>query len=240
MLLSVACAPRRAITIEPRLDQGTVLRYAFDADVRTTLSRTSASTIRSTLTGRVELIVLEVTDQGSLLRITVTPDTSTRDGIATEPGPSQTREVLLQPSGVVIENPDEQNLGDAALQPDLLATVLHPDVPSPLAHPGERWRDDGSSGRLIGLDRAEGRDLAELLLLTEHEVSRQRSLDGRPIELEGTEETSTTLLWDLDAGIPTRAELRSVASLQVRAGALLGGTVRIDASTTVSLLDQDS
>lgn len=231
------CAPRQLLTVESQLAAGTTLRYGFDASVLTTLDQSEHDTVESTLTGTVELEVRATGPQGTELRIRFSPTGSTRDGEATEPGPPQRRDVTLLPDGTVRAiDPGEGPLGDADLQPELLATVLTPDVPSPLAAPGATWSHGTTSGRLLALDRSEGRDLAEILLLRELAVQRQRMLDGRPVDLEGVERTSTTLTWDLDGGIPTRAVLRSNATLQVRAGALLGGTITIDARTTVSLL----
>lgn len=234
-----SCAPRQELAIEPNLSAGTSLRYGFDASVLTTLSQGALDTVRSTLEGTVEIEVLAEDAQSTRLRIRFTPTASSRDGEPTEPGPSQSREVTLRPDGSVVAGTAGQGqLGNADLQPELLATVLHPAVPSPLSEPGARWRGVGTSGQLVALDRSEGRDLAELLLRREESVQRQRTLDGRPVDLVGIERTSTTLMWDLDAGFPTRAELRSTATLEVRAGALIGGTITIDATTTVTLLDQ--
>lgn len=231
------CAPRQQLAVEPRLPVGTTLRYGFDASVVTTLAQREERTIRSTLAGTVELEVLGDGEDGTQLSILFTPTSSSRDGRSTEPGPSQRRDVTLRPDGsVAVPDAQDPTLGDADLQPELLSTVLHPAVPTPLEGPGAAWRDGSGSGRLIALDRSDGRDLAELLLLRELTVQRQRMLDGRPVDLGGTERTSTTMLWDLDAGIPVRADLRSNAELEVRAGALVGGTITIEARTLVTLL----
>ena len=239
ILVATSCAPRQELVITPHLTAGTKLSYGFQASVITTLSQLDRDTVRSTLSGIVDLEVLTDDARGTELRIRFTPTASTRDGEPTEPGPAQSRDVTLRPDGTVRADGIQQGqLGNADLQPELLATVLHPDVPSPLAEPGIRWETDSSSGQLVALDRSDGRDLAELLLRREVAVQRQRTLDGRPVDLDGIERSSTMLTWDLDDGIPTRAELHSSATLDVRAGALLGGTITIEATTSVRLLDQ--
>lgn len=239
LLVICSCAPRQALVIAPHLTQGTTLRYGFEASVITTLSQFDQGTVRSTLSGIVDLEVLRDDARGTELRIRFTPTASTRDGEPTEPGPAQSRDVTVRPDGSVrTDAADPGQLGNADLQPELLATVLHPDVPSPLDGPGSRWSTDGTTGQLVALDRSDGRDLAELLLRRDVPVQRQRMLDGRPVDLGGIERSSTRLTWDLDDGIPTLAELGSSATLEVRAGALLGGTITIEATTIVRLLDQ--
>jgi hypothetical protein len=240
-LPSAACAPRRELRIDPGLVAGAALTYSFDASVTTTLEQRTRATVRSTLAGTVELDVLDVLAEGWRLRVRFTPTSSSRDGEATEPGPAQEREVTLLGDGTVqAGGQDGDALVDAELEPELLATVLDPSVPSLLERAGTRWTDENGSGRLVALDRSGGRDLAELELRRERSVTRSRSLDGRPIDLEGSERTQTLLTWDLDAGIPTLASVASTAEFEVRAGALVGGTITIDATTIVRLLGQAS
>lgn len=233
-----ACAPRRALVVEPRLPAGLTLTYRFASEVSTTLLRSDERVISSTLEGTVSIAVLPSTSARTPLRIELTPTRSTRDGRVTEPGPSQRRRVLLLPNGTVrTPEREEPFFGEAELGSDLLATVLDPLVPTPLPEPGARWENAGGTGRLIALDRSSGHDLAHLELLGEREVARQRMLDGRPVDLTGIERTETVLRWDLDAGVADGAELRSRSEYLVRAGALVGGRIEVSARTSVELVE---
>lgn len=234
----LACAPRRALTIEPILPAGTSLTYRFRSEVTTTLVRGERREISSTLEGEVRVEVLRVDPDGRALRVELRPHASTRDGRVTEPGPSQRRRIFLEDDGTV-RAPAEAagGFGDTELGPDLLASVLDPLVPSPIANPGDRWQDAGGQGRLAGLDREAGHDVARLELFGDRAVSRQRPLEGRPVDLVGRERTATVLRWDLDAGIARGAELTSDADYEVRAGALLGGRIEVVATTLVELVE---
>jgi hypothetical protein len=235
-----ACAPRQQIVVAPELKLGTVLRYEFDARVRTDLHRDQTNSVETTLNGIIELEILELTQNGSRLEITFTPLESSRDGRATEPGPEQRREVLLRPDGSVETGSTGSAVGDSEPQPELLATLLHPRVPEMIERPGDRWEIDETEGQLVALDRDSGHDLAQMELSRVDHVQRRRILDGQPVDLTGSEKVLTELLWDLDRGFPTRALVDSIASLDVRAGALRGGKLTIRAKTSVALLDQVS
>lgn len=227
-----SCAPRQEIRIQPRLEVGSILHYEFQTEVLTRLAQSTANAVASTLEGLVTLEMLEQSDQGLLMQIRVEPLSSTRDGVVTNPGPAEERTVLLLSGGGVISDPEGSGkLGDADLDPDALATLLRPSAPQDRLRIGTTWSLEGVHGRMASVLRMDDRDLARLELDAAREVSMQRLLEGQPIELFGTEQAETELLWDLELGQPFSATIHTEATLEVRAGAQFGGVITIDART---------
>ncbi|MFP5225499.1 MAG: hypothetical protein ACLGH3_08135 [Actinomycetota bacterium] len=246
--LSVALALQAcstpAIRLAPTFEAGSVRRYTLSTESRTVFTGPGGDrALTSTLAAETTLEVLGISPLGVLLGITVSPTSATRDGAPIEPPPEQTAEVRVGPDGSLIEIVSDDatdTLGSFAASD--LAGVLGPVVPEEEVALGYRWeeRNEGSiqRGRVVSLRRTQGIDCVVLSLSSSRTVERRRSLDGRPLTLDGVERTATTMDRSLEDGYPVRLETVANTSLTVRSGTLLGGSVVIEATTTMDRVPQ--
>jgi hypothetical protein len=242
-LLLQACATP-AISLAPTFEVGSVQRYTLTTESNTVFTGSSgARALASTLTADTTLEVLGISPLGVLLKITVSPTEATRDGVPIEAPPSQVAEVRVGSDGSLIEIVSDEatdTLGSFAASD--LAGVLGPVVPEGPVALGHRWEDrsEGSvqRGRVVSMRRTQGTDCVVLSLTSSRTVERRRSLDGRPLTLDGVERTATTMDRSLEDGYPVRLETVADTRLTVRSGTLLGGSVVIEATTTMERTDQ--
>lgn len=234
LLLLSACAQTTPIQIVPRLDADTVLTYQFDSEVSTTIDEIPPRRVEATLSGRVTLSVLDVTEDGIRMRVRVEPTASSRDGIQTSPGGPQERVVLLLSEGGVVSDPGPGGtIGDADLDPDAIATLLRPEVPDGLLSPAASWRSDDVEGHVVEVLKRDGQDLVRLALQRQREVTLVRTMEGRPIDLNGIETSVSDLYWNLGSGVPWAATVETSAHLDVRAGAQQAGVIKVEAMTRI-------
>lgn len=237
--LLAACSAT-PIRLAPRFELGSSTRYLLTTDALTTFSGASGNRIlRSTLEATTVLEVSGVGPQGVTLTVSVTPTAATRDGTQIETPAAQEVEVRVAADGSLIEIlGDDTTAALGAFSASDLAGVLGPVLPDRRVHLGDRWDDavsDGrTQGRVVSLRRTLGFDSVVLALRSSRTVERRRSLDGRPLSLDGIERSATMMDRALADGSVVSLETDARTTLTVRSGTLLGGRVLIEARTRLT------
>lgn len=240
-LLMSACATS-PISLSATFAEGTVYRYTLDSESSTTfVGATGTRRFTATLQATSEITIESVTVDATVISIAMTPVAATRDGATSDLPLPQTVRVEIAPDGALrrVLDVDDQSVIDAFTASDL-AGIFGPVLPTDPQHLGSRWQtiDDVADyrGRVVSLRRTEGIDCVVLALQASRHVERRRTLDGRPLTLEGLERTSTRMDRALDGGYPVASETTAEAELQVRSGTLVGGDVTITATTRLRWL----
>jgi len=246
--LSACAAPR--ITLTPRFPDGEVRIYRLVADARTVID---APGIDAPGIGSGERTVLRADVRIRLGRsagsrtatLTFTPTGFERDGTQAEPPAEQSAEIVFDDTGRV---ESVTAAGDGSVpfggSPDDIGTIFGSTIARGPARIAQRWSEPLADGtgrrrsRVAALRWVGGYRCAVVESATSRPVERVREAGGSTIRLIGTETALVESAFAFDNGFPVRVKAVASGVFDI-AGAPGQGTVTIESTTTMTLLDRE-
>lgn len=239
---ATACATD-PLVLAPRFEPGASRLYRLQTSAHTSLESVSGTReVDATLEATVRITVIDSDAEGARLRLSLEPVDATRDGKPASLPARQDVTIDVGLDGALRSVSGDDGSASAPGDPSAssLVGVVGPVLPSERVHLGDRWTralgaDGEQVGRVVSLRRLNREDSVALALSTRRSVSQSRSLEGRPLTLEGTELATSDLDWSLVGGYAIRIVTTARTTLIIRSGTLTGGTVTVDATTELTL-----
>lgn len=222
-----------------------VYRLTDDTDL-TVAARGLKTSERLVAVSRIE--VIQVSETGATLKLTVTARSLTVDGRRAPPPPEEEVVFEVARDGTISKVTSVGGVPSRPGGPEVedLVPLVGPPFPPGRTRLTDRWRAELASpegappgiqlARLDALRVVNGFRCAVVSLSTRRPIAGEREIGGTALRLEGIEYGAGEVAFAFREGFPVRVALESEAHLAISGGAAEGGRILLTRSATLTLV----